>query len=117
MSNGIFGYCFTRDTRIPDDMPKEMKGFKRIVVAGVTFVPKDFSANEITYEVSADLSIDSIEALCFGRERNPEELILKLQNPKSIIDPKNGYRIDQILVTPNLWIPPGLQEREWEQES
>ena len=118
MSTRIFGYCFARDSMRPDNMPPGMDGYKRVLLCSVVFVPDDFDADEKTYEISADISPIDIEEQFFGGgAKDNSKLTLNLQNPKSIIDPKNGYRIDQILVTPNLWIPPGLQEREWEQES
>lgn len=106
MSNRIIGYCFTRGYKRPDDSLKELNGLKKVMVAGVVYLPVDFKSEELTYEISADLSLEQIENQCFGDgKENTDRLILKLQNPQSVIDPKNGYRIDQILTAPYLWIP------------
>jgi len=94
MSDLMNGFAFLRGMSWKK-RPKEMKGYKRIMIGAVIIVPNDVLAKDHTYRVR-------VQPDYFGEDT----LVLALTQPKQVM-PNNGYRIDQVLVSTE-WIP-GLE--------
>lgn len=87
----INGFAFVRDSPVETEA-MELKGFKRVIIAAVVWVPERMESDEYSY-------IINVQPPYFDEV----PISLEFTNPQPVPD-MDGLRIDQILTMTN-WHP------------
>lgn len=97
----INGFAFVRDSPV-ETGAMELKGYKRVIIAAVVWVPEQMQSDECSY-------IINVQPSYFGEL----QIAFEFTDPKPVPD-MHPYRIDQIL-TMNNWHPIRPEENPDEQ--